>query len=306
MKLFKPKFWDKNNIIVFILWPLTLITRLVILIKNYKTSHKTNIKSICVGNIYLGGTGKTQLVIKLNEILKKKYKIFIIKKYYKNQIDEQKLLSKRANLILPKNRIFSLNKIKNSKKNLAIFDDGLQDKSLSYNLSIVCFSSITGVGNGKLLPAGPLRESLSKLSDYSAVFINGKKNKYLENKIKKYNKNIKIFSGEYFLKNKNDFDLKSKYLVFCGIGTPESFFKLLKENKIKIEKKIVYPDHYNYKFSDIDKIKKIAKKNKLKILTTEKDFTKVNEFNKFKVKFTDVDLYINNYKNFKRYIVNNL
>ena len=306
MKLFKPKFWDKNNIIVFILWPLTLITRLVILIKNYKTSHKTNIKSICVGNIYLGGTGKTQLVIKLNEILKKKYKIFIIKKYYKNQIDEQKLLSKKANLILPKNRIFSLNKIKNSKKNLAIFDDGLQDKSLSYNLSIVCFSSITGVGNGKLLPAGPLRESLSKLSDYSAVFINGKKNKYLENKIKKYNKNIKIFSGEYFLKNKNDFDLKSKYLVFCGIGTPESFFKLLKENKIKIEKKIVYPDHYNYKFSDIDKIKKIAKENKLKILTTEKDFTKINKFNNFNVKFTNIDLFINNYKSFKRFIINNL
>ena len=306
MKLFKPKFWDKNNIIVFILWPLTLITRLVILIKNYKTSHKTNIKSICVGNIYLGGTGKTQLVIKLNEIFKKKYKIFIIKKYYKNQIDEQKLLSKKANLILPKNRIFSLNKIKNSKKNLAIFDDGLQDKSLSYNLSIVCFSSITGVGNGKLLPAGPLRESLSKLSDYSAVFINGKKNKYLENKIKKYNKNIKIFSGEYFLKNKNDFDLKSKYLVFCGIGTPESFFKLLKENKIKIEKKIVYPDHYNYKFSDIYKIKKIAKENKLKILTTEKDFTKINKFNNFNVKFTNIDLYINNYKSFKKFIVNYL
>ena len=306
MKLFKPKFWDKNNIIVFILWPLTLITRLVILIKNYKTSHKTNIKSICVGNIYLGGTGKTQLVIKLNEILKKKYKIFIIKKYYKNQIDEQKLLSKKANLILPKNRIFSLNKIKNLKKNLAIFDDGLQDKSLSYNLSIVCFSSITGIGNGKLIPAGPLRESLSKLSDYSAVFINGKKNKYLENKIKKYNKNIKIFSGEYFLKNKNDFDLKSKYLVFCGIGTPESFFKLLKENKIKIEKKIIYPDHYNYKFSDIDKIKKIAKENKLKILTTEKDFTKINKFNNFNVKFTNIDLYINNYKSFKRFIINNL
>ena len=237
MKLFKPKFWDKNNIIVFILWPLTLITRFIILIKTFKASHKTNIKSICVGNIYLGGTGKTQLVIKLNEILKKKYKVSIIKKYYKNQIDEQRLLSRRANLILPKNRIFGLNKIKKSKKNLAIFDDGLQDKSLSYNLSIVCFSSITGIGNGKLLPAGPLRESLSKLSDYSGVFINGKKNKHLENKLKKYNKNIKIFSGEYFLKNKNDFDLKSKYLVFCGIGTPESFFNLLKKNKIKIEKK---------------------------------------------------------------------
>ena len=296
MKLFKPKFWDKNNIIVFILWPLTLITRLVILIKNYKTSHKTNIKSICVGNIYLGGTGKTQLVIKLNEILKKKYKIFIIKKYYKNQIDEQKLLSKKANLILPKNRIFSLNKIKNLKKNLAIFDDGLQDKSLSYNLSIVCFSSITGIGNGKLIPAGPLRESLSKLSDYSAVFINGKKNKYLENKIKKYNKNIKIFSGEYFLKNKNNFDLKSKYLVFCGIGTPESFFKLLKENKIKIEKKIVYPDHYKFSKDEMQKIIDNAKKDNYQLIMTEKDYYKINHFNLQNINYLKVSLEIKGIK----------
>ena len=81
---------------------------------------------------------------------------------------------------------------------------------------------------------------------------------------------------------------------------------MLKENKIKIEKKIVYPDHYNYKFSDIDKIKKIAKENKLKILTTEKDFTKINKFNNFNVKFTNIDLYINNYKSFKRFIINNL
>ena len=73
-----------------------------------------------------------------------------------------------------------------------------------------------------------------------------------------------------------------------------------------MKKKIVYPDHYNYKFSDIDEIKKIAKANKLKILTTEKDFTKINKFNNFKVKFTNVDLYINNYKSFKRFIINNL
>tara|TARA_B100001123_G_C15307006_1_gene1023002 strand:+ start:44 stop:964 length:921 start_codon:yes stop_codon:yes gene_type:complete len=304
--LFKPRFWNNNNLFVFLLWPLTLITRLIILIKNFKTPYKPKIKSICVGNIYLGGTGKTQLAIKLNEILKKKYKTFIIKKYYKNQVDEQKLISKRANLILPKNRLSGLDKIKKSKRNIVIFDDGLQDKSINYNLSIVCFSSITGVGNGKLLPAGPLRESLSELFNYNAVFINGKKNKHLESKIKMYSKKIKIFYGKYYLKNKQNLNLKSKYLAFCGIGTPENFFNLLKENKIKIEKKIVFPDHFDYKTSDIDKIKKIAKKHKLKILTTEKDFMKVNRFNNFKVKFTDVDLYINNYKSFKKFIVNYL
>ena len=77
------------------MWPLTLITRLFILIKNNKIAYKAKINSICVGNIYLGGTGKTPLVIKLSEILKKKYKVFIIKKNHKDQIDEQKLLKKK-------------------------------------------------------------------------------------------------------------------------------------------------------------------------------------------------------------------
>ena len=91
------------------------------------------------------------------------------------------------------------------KNSVAIFDDGLQDKSIKFNLSIVCFNSLIGVGNGRLLPAGPLRESLSELKNYDAVFINGKKNSKLLKKIKFYNKNIKIFSGQYVLKNKKNF-----------------------------------------------------------------------------------------------------
>ena len=254
----------------------------------------------------MGGTGKTQLVIKLNQILKKKYKTFVIKKYYSNQVDEQKLLKKSTRLILPNNRISGLKKINNSKKNIAIFDDGLQDKSLRYTISIACFNSISGLGNGKLLPAGPLREDLFELNNYNAVFINGKKNLNLENKIKKYNDKIKIFNSKYILKNKNDFNLNSKYLAFCGIGTPENFFNLLKENKIRIYKKIVFPDHFDYNSSDIHKINKVALKNNYEIVTTEKDFMKINKFKNFKVKFTKVDLYINKYSNFKKFLLNHL
>ena len=306
MKLIKPNFWNKNNLIVFLIWPLTLITKIVLHIKKYQKPYNSNIPTICVGNIYLGGTGKTQLVIKLSQILKKKYKTFVIKKYYNNQIDEQRLLKKSARLILPKTRIAGLKKINNSKKNIAIFDDGLQDKSIGYTISIACFNSISGVGNGKLLPAGPLREDLSELNNYNAVFINGKKNINLENKIKKYNSKIKIFNSNYVLKNKNDFNLNSKYLAFCGIGTPENFFNLLKENKIKIHKKIIFPDHFDYNSSDIYKINKIALKNNYKIITTEKDFMKINKFKNFKVKFTKVDLHINKYSDFKKFLLHHL
>ena len=306
VKLIKPTFWKEKNLLVFLIWPLTLITRMIIFFNNLKISFKPNIPTICIGNIYLGGTGKTQLVIKLNNILQKKYKTFVIKKYYKNQIDEQKLLSKNVKLILPRKRLDGIKKIRNSKNTVVIFDDGLQDKSIEYKISIVCFSSLTGIGNGNILPAGPLREDLSILKKYDVVVINGKKNIILENKIRFYNKSIKIFYVRYFLKNKHKLKKNCNYLAFCGIGTPENFFNLLKENKIKIKKKILYPDHFDYKISDINKIKYMAKKHKLKIITTEKDYMKIQKFNKFEVTYTDVDLIIQNNSKFKKILLKNL
>ncbi len=302
MKFLKPNFWNKNSLIVFILLPFTLITRFLMFIKSFKKPYESNNPTICVGNIYLGGTGKTQLVIKLNKILFKKYKTFVIKKYYQDQIDEQKLLSKSTNLILPNKRLDGLKKIENSKKNIAIFDDGLQDKSIKYSLSIVCFSSISGVGNNKILPAGPLREDLSQLKNYDIAFINGKKNSKLEKNIKFHNNKIKIFYGKYFLKNKYKLSLKSKYLAFCGIGTPENFFELLRHNKIRVAKKKIFPDHFDYKISDIKEIVEIAKKNRLKIITTEKDYMKIKKFKKFDINFTEIDLLIDNNLDFKKYI----
>ena len=306
MNLIKPKFWNNNNLIVYLLWPLSIITRIVNLFKKIKIKYNTDIKTICVGNIYLGGTGKTQLVIKLHNLLKKKGKITVIKKRYEDQIDEQKLLEKRTKLILPKNRVEGLKKIQNTKNNIAIFDDGLQDKSLKYDISIVCFNSLSGIGNGKLLPAGPLREDLSELKNYNILFINGKKNKNLLKIIKKNNKNLKVFTGKYILKNKNSFNRKKKYLAFCGIGTPENFFALLHENKINIKKKLIFPDHFDYKLDDLKKIYKYALNKKLQIITTEKDFMKIKKFKYKKINYTSVDLQIDKIKNFKNFLFSKL
>ncbi len=305
LKVLKPSFWDKPqlNFYSFFLLPFTVITYLINFYKKKTEKKKFNIKTICVGNIYLGGTGKTQLVLKINQILKKKFKTFVIKKDYSNQIDEQELLKKETNLINPKKRtdgLFKINKLKNS---VAIFDDGLQDKSIKFSLSIVCFNSLIGVGNGRLLPAGPLRESLSELKNYDAVFINGKKNSKLLKKIKFYNKNIKIFYGQYVLKNKKNFSRKSKYLAFCGIGNPNNFIELLKKNKFDIKKSLVFPDHYKYNLSEINNIKKIAYENNLKIVTTEKDFMKIKKFNIAGFNKTIIDLNISNLKQFEKFLI---
>ncbi len=306
MKFIKPNFWKKNSLITYLFYPLTIITRLIIFLKKTKKQIEPDIPTICVGNIYLGGTGKTQLVIELNKILKKNYKISVIKKYYKDQVDEQKLLYKNTNLVLSTNRLKTIESFKHNNNHIVILDDGLQDKKIKYKISVVCFNSLTGVGNGKLLPAGPLRESLSELKNYNAVFINGDKKRYLINLIKNSNNKIKIFNGKYFLKNKKDFSNKKRYFAFCGIGTPENFFKLLKENNIKLKDKLIFPDHYDYKLSDVNRIKKLAKDINCQLITTEKDYMKIKKFKNFKTKFAKIDLKIYDQAKFINFLKKNL
>ena len=124
-------------------------------------------------------------------IFKNKSKIAIVKKKYQNQKDEQNLLSKHGRLFCSKDRTNALHEAEEEGYELAILDDGLQDKNLSYDLSIVCFNNDVGIGNGLLIPAGPLRENVSELKNYDAIFLNGeKKNKKLSKYFKKLNKNI--------------------------------------------------------------------------------------------------------------------
>tara|TARA_A100000164_G_C21691279_1_gene669065 strand:+ start:28 stop:327 length:300 start_codon:yes stop_codon:yes gene_type:complete len=97
MNLIKPKFWDykKPNLIAYILYPITFFIFFIntLLLKTKKTQFK--IKTICIGNIYIGGTGKTTLAIELSKLLKKKYKIVFIKKNYPSHVDEINLLKKK-------------------------------------------------------------------------------------------------------------------------------------------------------------------------------------------------------------------
>ena len=308
MKINKPKFWDKkgfSNFFSILLMPLSLI----VIAKNYYENNKIKknyygLKTICVGNIYVGGTGKTPLVNNLASYFKKKYKTFIIKKNYSSHLDEKKLLEIKHKVIFEKTRELSLSKAEQEKAQLVIFDDGLQEKTINYDLKIVCFNSLKLDGNGLVVPAGPLRERLNSIKNYDIVLINGnicRESKNFINKINKINPNIKVFTGKYVPKDYSKLK-KKKFIIFSGIGNPHTFTDTLKSLKIKFYEHIKFPDHYQYKESDFLKLRALAKLKNCKLLTTEKDYFRIKKPLRKNIDFLKVELSIDNEKKFYKYL----
>ncbi len=281
MKLKKPKFWDysKPNLIAYLLLPISILLQIF---KSFQKKEQKNfkIKTICVGNIYLGGTGKTSLCIKINEFLSKKnIKSCFVKKYYKDQVDEQKLLQSKSEIFISNNRIDALQKAQLKGYDVAILDDGLQDSSINCDINFVCFNNISWIGNGLTIPSGPLRENINNLKKYDHIFLNGNSEnlEMIIKKISEINLNSTVHIGEYIPLNIDEFDKRDSYIVFSGIGNHHTFVSMIKKYELNIVKEFEYPDHYNYSEDEINQICEEAKNLNCKIITTEKDFFRLNK-----------------------------
>lgn len=301
MMLIKPKFWDKkNSLISIIFFPFSLIYLAIIFIKKKFTKVKEfETPIICVGNIYIGGTGKTPISILLaNEIKNFGKRAVILRSFYKSHNDEHELIKKKfGNLILTKKRIDGIIEAEKSNFDVVILDDGLQDFTIKKNLNIVCFNQNQLIGNEMVIPSGPLRENLSALKEVDIVVINGGKNKDFENKILKINKYLQIFYSKYVPINLERFKNK-KLFAIAGIGNPENFFKTLEENNLVIERKLILPDHHTLSGKEVSNIVDTAKKNKLEIVVTEKDYFKFKNYNQKDINYLEVSIQIDQHDKF--------
>ena len=304
MKFKKPEFWDykTKSLASIILFPLSVIYKFIFwilkILTNIKNQNST-IPVICVGNIYLGGTGKTPLVIEIYKILKSfgKNPAFI-KKNYNYLSDEIKMLEKIGKVYSNKKRYDGILLSASNNHDVAILDDGFQDFSIKPNFSIICFNSKQMIGNGQLIPSGPLRENLNAIKRADCVVINGDKNSYLEEKILLIKKNIHIFYSNYKIKNIKKFQDK-KIIAFAGIGNPTNFFELLKTNKLDLVKTYAFPDHHFYSNNDFNII---TKKTSNLLVTTEKDFSRLSKEQREKCDMVEVALEIKNEEKFKELI----
>lgn len=294
-----PEFWYKKDLIskfkTLLLLPFSIFWILLSLIKkNFAKRYKSHLKVICIGNLSIGGTGKTPFSIQTYKILEiLGYKpVFLTRGYrgltkgpilvkkshnHKDVGDEALLLSKVGTTIVSSNRCIGAKYIENLKKNydIIIMDDGLQNYQLEQDIKLLLIDKKLLFGNGYCIPAGPLRQTITQgLKKIDAIIFTG------DGDIKDINLNLinNIQNFDTKLEIKNTFKTKqNNFLAFCALGNPIKFFNTLKKNNFKIVLTKSFPDHYEYKNKDINTLKEEADNRNLKLITTEKDYVKIDD-----------------------------
>jgi len=307
-----PKFWykKKDTYLSRSLYPLSLIFRLGTKIKNItSTSKKSPIPIICIGNIVVGGAGKTPVSLKIGKILiQAGYKPHFISKGYAGLIksstlvepwhspisvgDESILLSKIAPTWIGQNRIKSANLAKEHDANCLIMDDGFQNPTIFKDLSIIVINTSQEFGNKQVMPAGPLRESIKRgLSRTNLIIVIGN---ITENLKKTIPDHIPIISAKFEIKKENKIFKRQKITAFAGIAYPEKFFTSLVEQGATIVKKVIYPDHHIYDENDLLNLAETANKTQSILVSTQKDFVRIPKSYRSLVNTLDGEIIFNN------------
>ena len=316
-----PNFWNSKNFISNLLLPLSFIYGFlrfldVFFSKEYKSN---NLKIICIGNITAGGNGKTPVAIEIGKILRENNIHFAyLSKGYKGRIknftkvdltkhspidvgDEPLILAKYNDTFICKNRKEALMKLsEHYDYKYIIMDDGFQNPTIFKDKSIVVVDGKNGIGNGRLLPSGALRETISSAIKRASFFIIVNKDE--TNFFEKINNKKEIINASIQEENKN-FG-KDRYIAFCGLGKPQKFFDSLKKTNCNVVKEIVFEDHYYYKDKDLKQILDIAEKNNAKVITTEKDFVKLPNNYKGKVEILKINVMFENKDRLKELLLN--
>lgn len=280
---YDPKPWG------WLLWPFTQMFQAVVKLRKYCydkhifKSFRASVPVIVVGNLTVGGTGKTPLVIYLAELLQQQgFRPGVALRGYRSHAvgairvqantdanlvgDEAVLLARRCNcpVVVAKKRIDGVQKLIQTKQvDIILCDDGLQHYALQRDLEIAVIDGERKFGNGRCLPMGPLRELPERLQKVNLVIENGT--------------DMKLLVGDLYslLNNSRKQALSSlagkTVHAIAGIGTPHKFFQQLRNSGMTVIPH-EFPDHHNFRLSDINF------PDRLPVIMTEKDAVKCKSF----------------------------
>ena len=288
-----PRFWYKKNdtYLSNTLYPLSLLFRFGTKIRNIVSRKRLSlIPVICIGNIVVGGAGKTPVAIKLGTLLKKKgFKPHFVSKGYggveknntiikewhsaKSVGDESLLLSEVATTWIGNDRNKSFMLAKENGADCVIMDDGFQNPTLQKDFSIIVINGEQGFGNKRVIPSGPLRESISRgIARANLIIVIGE----IENDVKrKIPKTTPLIHANFIISKDNKIYKNQKVTAFAGIAYPDKFYNSLIDQGAILEKKISYPDHHIFDENDMLNLAETANITKSILVTTKKDFVRI-------------------------------
>ncbi len=283
-----PKFWYKpRGILSALLTPVSWLYQIGHFInqKIAPTAYHSKIPVICIGNAIAGGSGKTPTVISLVTLLKENG-VFsnphILTRGYGSDInkptlvdtsvhtakdvgDEAILLTKVAPTIISPDRSSGAKLAEENGADIIIMDDGLQNNTLRKDLTFLVIDRQIDFGNGKIIPAGPLRDSLASILDKTdCVICIGRP---LQSDKEVFEASIKPQSFP---------DKNKKYIAFAGIGLPEKFKNTLLDLNTNLIGWYPFPDHHPFTSKDIELLKKEAQEKEAMLITTEKDYVRLD------------------------------
>ena len=294
MPIKTPHFWTELSWQSVILFPVSYIWRFGHYAQQKILNTKeTEIPVICVGNLTVGGSGKTPVVITLCRFLsgigkstsiltrgfggKEKGPIFVSTNLHQSLDvgDEPLMMAHSLDVCVSRNRPLGANHILDKKKyDCIVMDDGLQNPTLKKDLNIAVFDGKFGIGNGFLLPAGPMRQKLEVgIQNIDLVIFNGKDETGLGQKIPPH---IPIFTGELQPDEEIVEKMKNRRVYgFAGIGNPSRFFKTLNNIGADLVGEAHFADHHPYTDADLTQLYEEAMQSGAELVTAQKDWMRL-------------------------------
>lgn len=300
-------FWYSNSKLIWLLSPFSLLFWLISQIRRalfslgLKSSYRAPKPVIIVGNLSVGGNGKTPVVVWLVEELKKRgLRVGVISRGYSSKSktyplfvtenthpieggDEPILIAKRTNapVVISPNRQQAIELLLSQAEcDIIISDDGLQHYQLQRDLEIVVMDAERALGNGFVLPAGPLRELPSRLKSVDFLITNGGKNQYSDAVMRL----VPHFAINLKTNEKRQLNEFQSGVAIAGIGNPQRFFTMLEKLGIQLQQTQAFQDHQHFEASQLEKL---AENQPL--FMTEKDAVKCQSFAKDNWWYVPVD-----------------
>jgi tetraacyldisaccharide 4'-kinase len=285
-----PQFWQTDSLISRFLRPFSwLYHHLAQWRESRHTCEKVSVPVICVGNLVMGGAGKTPTVITIVKLLqelghqphilsrgyggyfREVAKVDNKKHSYLQVGDEPLLLSQYASTWIGISRVETARAAIADGASILVMDDGLQSSRLVKDFSIIVVDTIQGLGNNRVFPAGPLREPIQKgLERAQVVVLVGSEERFKKPKI------LNNFALQYTARLLTNFSFDPQPVVaFAGIGCPEKFRYTLESQGFTIKEFIDYADHHPYTIVDMHKLQRLSKIHKAPLITTEKDHFRI-------------------------------